>query len=167
MDIILSRRSIREYIDKPVEEDKIRYLMEAAMSAPSAHNEQPWVFVVIDDKSLLTKITGFHPYSKMLLDAPLAILVCADTEHLVNLDYFQQDCAAATENILLAANSSGLGGVWLGVYPKKDIIKGFSDLLGLPEGVIPFGLVSIGYPGVEKEPSARFDESRIHRNSWQ
>jgi len=166
MDVILSRRSIRQYMDKPIEEDKIRYLIEAAMSAPSAHNEQPWVFVVIDDKNLLTRITRFHPYSKMLLDATLAILVCADTECLANLDYFQQDCAAATENILLAAHASGLGGVWLGVYPQKDIMKGFSDLLELPEKVIPFGLVSLGYPAVTKEPSARFDESRIHRNSW-
>lgn len=166
MDIILSRRSIRKYENKPVEEDKITYLMEAAMSAPSAHNQQPWVFVVIDDRNILRKIPAFHPYSSMLLDSPLAVMVCADLSRLKSPEFWPQDCAAATENILVGSRSCGLGAVWLGVYPKEQLMASLAELLKLPENIKPFALVSVGYPAEEKEPSGRFDESRVHRNIW-
>lgn len=166
MDIILSRRSIRKYENKAVEEDKITYLMEAAMSAPSAHNQQPWVFVVIDDRNILRKIPEFHPYSSMLLDSPLAVMVCVDTSRLKSPEFWPQDCAAATENILVGARSCGLGAVWLGVYPKEKLMVSLTELLKLPKNIKPFSLVSAGYPAEEKEPSGRFDPNRVHRNTW-
>lgn len=166
MDFILSRRSIRKYTAEPVEEEKISSLLRAAMSAPSAHNQQPWVFVIIDDREVLDRIPDFHPYSSMLLHAPIAILVCADTSNLSSPEFWPQDCSAATENILLAANSCGLGSVWLGVYPHEELMSGLSRLLQLPENIQPFSLVSLGYPATEKLPSKRFDPARIHRNHW-
>ncbi len=166
MDFILSRRSIRKYTAAPVEEEKISSLLRAAMSAPSAHNQQPWVFVIIDDREVLDRIPEFHPYSSMLLHAPIAILVCADTSNLSSPEFWPQDCSAATENILLAANSCGLGSVWLGVYPREELMSGLSRLLQLPENIQPFSLVSLGYPATEKVASKRFDPARIHRNHW-
>jgi len=166
LDPILKRRSIRRYTEREVSEEVVMGLLKAAMSAPSAHNQQPWEFVVITERDLLDAIPGFHPYSRMLTGAPLAILVCCNTSNLAAEDFWPQDCAAATENILLAATSSGLGSVWLGVYPKEELMKGLKDLLSLPDHIRPFALVSLGYPAVEKEPSDRFDPARIHRNGW-
>jgi nitroreductase len=166
MDPVLERRSIRKYTEKKVEESKVKTLLEAGMSAPSAHNEQPWHFVVIDNREILDKIPEFHPYSQMLRGAPLAILVCCDTSGLDNEDFWVQDCSAATENILVEARNIGLGSVWMGIYPKKELMKGIKELTYLPDGIIPFSLISIGYPAYEKEPSGRFSEDRVHRNKW-
>jgi len=166
MEEILKRRSIRRYTEKEVSEEVVTELLKAAMSAPSAHNQQPWEFVVIDDRKTLDTIPSFHPYSSMLASAPLAILVCANSSSLAAEDFWPQDCAAATENILLAATSLGIGSVWLGVYPKAELMKGLKDLLSLPGYITPFALVSLGYPAVEKGPSDRYDPVRVHRNKW-
>ncbi len=166
MDSVMKRRSIRSYTDKPVPEEVLQTLCEAAMRAPSAHNQQPWELVVITDRSLLDTIPNFHPYSRMLTLAQAALLVCARTEGLKSEDFWVQDCAAATENVLVEATEQGLGSVWLGVYPKKPIMKGLGDLLHIPEDVFPFSLIALGYPAEEKAPSERFDPARIHRNGW-
>ena len=166
MDTILSRRSIRRYQNCPVEEALVEYCLRSAMAAPSAHNQQPWAFVVIDDRELLDAIPGFHPYSRMLYEAPMAILVCGDERELKSPDFWPQDCAAAVENILLAACSRGLGSVWMGVYPKEPIMQGFRRLLNMPGYLVPFALVALGYGAEEKEPSERYDPGRVRRNAW-
>ena len=166
MEAILSRRSIRRYTSKPVPEELIKELLEAAMSAPSASNQQPWQFVIIDDRRILDEIPKFHPYASMLKEAPLAIAVCGDESLATMSGYWVQDCSAATQNILIAANAKGLGAVWLGVYPREERAKTAQKLLGLPEHVVPLCFISIGYPAEEKPPSNRYDESRVHRNRW-
>src|SRR6056297_20231 len=166
MDPVITRRSIRKYSEKAIEESKVKTLLEAAMSAPSAHNEQPWHFVVIDDRNILDQIPDFHPFSSMLHGASLAILVCGDVSSLDNEDFWVQDCSAATENILVEANYQGLGAVWLGIYPKKDLMEKMSELLTIPDKIVPFSLISIGYQAFDKEPSQRFSESRVHSNKW-
>ena len=166
MDPIMTRRSIRRYRNQPGEEPLVKYCLEAAMAAPSAHNQQPWAFVVIDDRELLEAIPGFHPYSRMLYEAPMAILVCGDNRDLKSPEFWPQDCAAAVENILLAACSRGLGSVWMGVYPKEPIMDGLRRLLELPEFLVPFALVAIGYGAEEKGPSNRYDPGRVYRNVW-
>ena len=166
MDTILSRRSIRRYQNRPVEESLVEYCLRSAMAAPSAHNQQPWAFVVIDDRELLDAIPGFHPYSRMLYEAPMAILVCGDERELKSADFWPQDCAAAVENILLAACSRGLGSVWMGVYPKEPIMQGFRRLLNMPGYLVPFALVALGYGAEEKGPSERYDPGRVSRNAW-
>ena len=166
MDAVLSRRSIRRYTEKPVQDETIKELLEAAMSAPSAGNEQPWHFVVISERKILNEIPRFHPYSQMLRDAPVAILVCGDEQLQKYQGYWVQDCSAATQNILIAIQAKGLGAVWLGVYPIEERVVGLRKLLGIPEHVIPFSLISIGYPAEQKPRSDRYDKSRVHHNQW-
>lgn len=166
MDVILSRRSIRKYTTEPVHEKVINELLEAAMSAPSANNEQPWHFVIIRDRRILDEIPKYHPYSEMLKEAPLAIAVCADLQWEIRGVFWVQDCSAATENILIAAQAKGLGTVWLGVYPREERITAIQKLLGLPQHVMPLCLVSIGYPAERKPRANRYDPSRIHHNRW-
>lgn len=166
MQAILSRRSIRRYTKEDVSDEIVKELLEAAMSAPSAGNEQPWHFVVIRDRKILNEIPNIHPYSGMLREAPLAILVCGDESLQKYKGYWVQDCSAATENLLIAINAKGLGGVWLGVYPVQDRVTGIRNLLNMPDSIIPFSLISIGYPAEQKPPANRYDSSRVHYDRW-
>ena len=166
LEAILSRRSIRKYIKKEIPEQVITELLKAGMSAPSAGNEQPWHFVVIDDRTLLNEIPAFHPHSKMLKEAAVTILVCRDHQLDTHKGMWVQDCAAATENILLAAHAKQLGAVWLGIYPREERVTGMRKLCTIPDQVIPFSLISIGYPGEHKPPADRYDDSRVHHNKW-
>lgn len=163
---ILSRRSIRKYLKKPLPESLAEVLLKCAMSAPSAGNQQPWHFVVIDDKEILSKIPSCHPYAEMVPEAKLAILVCGDLTRDVHKGFWVQDCSAATQNILIAANALGLGAVWLGVYPRESRVEGLKNLLGIPEEIIPFSLIPVGWPAEKKPPSNRYKKTKIHRNHW-
>jgi nitroreductase len=163
---ILERRSIRKYLELPVSEGDIEKLLRAAMAAPSAGNQQPWEFILIKDRKIMAGITKFHPYSQMLNEAALAIVICADLDKEKHVGYWVQDCSAATENILIEAQHLGLGSVWLGIYPREDRVKGLKELLNLPERVMPLSIVSLGYPAVKKDPSDRYDKLRIHINKW-
>ncbi len=166
IDAILSRRSIRKYTTDPVPEDVINQLLEAAMSAPSASNQQPWHFIVINKRDILDEIPKVHPYSNMLKEAPLAIVVCGDLQLEINKGFWVTDCSAATENILIAAQAKGLGAVWLGVYLIEERVTSIQELLGLPKHIIPLCIVSIGYPAEKKPRSNRYNPSRIHHNRW-
>ncbi len=166
IDAILKRRSIRKYSPEPVNKSDVELLLTAAMYAPSARNEQPWHFVVIDDRDLLERIRRVHPYASMLSGAALAILVCGD-EHLeLSKGYWPVDCSAATQNILLAAHALGLGAVWLGVYPRQERQSAIRGIFSLPVHIHPFALISIGHPAEEKGVPDRFKESRIRWNEW-
>jgi nitroreductase len=166
MKAIFARRSIRKYTSQPVDKETVGKILAAAMAAPSAGNGQPWHFVVIDERDKLNKITEFHQYSQMLKEAPLAIVVCGDTTNERYSGFWVQDCAAATQNILLEAHEQGLGTVWLGVYPIESHVKNVSELLNLPEKVIPLSIISMGYPNETKEPADRYTEEKVHWNSW-
>jgi nitroreductase len=166
MDAILSRRSIRKYTGQPVPDEMIGELLKAAMSAPSAGNQQPWHFVVIRERSILDQIPKYHPYSAMLKEASVAVLVCGDLKSEKHKGYWVQDCSAATQNLLIAAQAKGLGAVWLGVYPREDRVAGIRGLLGLPDRIVPLSLIPIGYKGEEKPPADRYDASRVHHNRW-
>ncbi len=136
------------------------------MAAPSAGNEQPWHFMVIDTRKILDEIMNVHPHASMLKDATVAILVCGDLSLERHKGYWVQDCAAATENILIAVSQKKLGAVWLGVYPREDRVEGLRELLGIPDHVVPFSLVPIGHPAEEKPPKSGFDMERIRYNTW-
>lgn len=166
MKAILNRRSIRKYNNEPVGKDAITSLLKAAMAAPSARNQQPWEFVVIDNRKILDQVPNIHPYAQMIKEAPVAILVCGDKTREKTEGYWVQDCAAATENILIAAEDLSLGAVWLGVYPRKERVDGITKLLKLPNHIVPFALIPLGHPAEHKEPSNRFDTARIHSNGW-
>ena len=166
METILGRRSIRKYSDEPVTDAQLKRLLEAGMAAPSAHNKQPWHFIVVRDRATLLQIPKFHMYSKMLEQAALAIIVCGDLEAEGGTGFWVQDCSAATQNILLAAKATGLGAVWLGVYPNEALVKGLKGLLGIPEKVMPLCIISVGHPLEEKPPGNRYRDDRVHAGKW-
>ena len=165
-DIILTRRSIRKYKTDAVSEEQIETMLKAGMYAPSANNKQPWSFIVVDDRAMLNKIMGVHPYSKMLKEAPLAIVVCSDELIEPMTSYWIQDCSAAVQNILLSAAGMGLGTCWLGVNPREDRMRDVSELFELPSHIQPLAIIAVGHPDEVKEMPDRFIKSRIHRNKW-
>ena len=166
LEAMLTRRSIRRYTSEEVSDELIGKILEAAMSAPSAANEQPWHFVVIRDREVLDQITRFHPFTGMLKQAQVAILVCADMRLDRCYGYWVQDCSAASQNILIAAHASGLGAVWTGIFPTEDRVMNMKKLIGLPDEIVPLSLIPIGYPDESKPPAKRFNESRIHKDRW-
>jgi nitroreductase len=166
LEAIRTRRSVRSFMAKPIPNETIEELLRAAMSAPSAGNEQPWQFLVIDDRKKLDSITGVNPNAKMCKEAQAAILVCGDTTKEKYPGFWVQDCAAATQNILLAAHERGLGSVWTGIYPIPERVQGFRQLLEIPDTIIPFCLVPLGYPAKESPQVDRFQRDRVHYNSW-
>jgi len=165
MEAILTRRSIRRYTSKKIPTELTTELLRAAMSAPSASNEQPWHFVVIDDRKILDEIPRFHPYSNMLPETPLAILVCVDL--IPHREGFViQDGSATTQNLLLAAHAKGLGAVWLGIYPLEERIEGMRKLTNLPHHVVPLALIALGYSAESIPTEDRYQPQRVHANKW-
>lgn len=164
---ILKRRSIRRYLDAPIPEELIREMLKAGMSAPSACNQQPWHFIVIESKSILEEISNIHNGYLPLKKAPLAILVCGEPGVAILDYYWEYDCCAAIENMLVAAHSLGLGAVWMGINQRErhdaQIIRG---ILNIPQNLQPFSFVSAGYPAETIAPAVRFNESRIHYGSF-
>lgn len=163
---IMTRRSVRKYKPGKIPEATLRKILEATMSAPSARNRQPWRFVVVRERETLLKLTDVHPYAQMLKEASAAIVVCGDLADEENKAYWEQDCAAATQNALLAAHALGLGAVWLGVHPRRERVSGVQGLLRLPKDIVPLSIVSLGRPG-EKPPKAkRYDAGKVHQEQW-
>jgi len=166
LETIRTRRSVRKFQDRPVPPQLIEQVLAAAMSAPSARNAQPWHFVVIDDRELLAEIPRINPNARMAAAAAAAILVCGDLELEKSAGFWVVDCAAATENLLLAAHALGLGAVWTGIYPRQQRVEGFRRMLQLPENVVPHSLVPLGYPAEQPEAADRYRPDRIQRNRW-
>ena len=173
---IMSRKSVRSFTGQKITEAQIETLMKAAMAAPSAINIQPWHFVVITDDSLLSSIYAGDPQAEMFTSAGTVIIVCGQTKNIRrNPDgeeserenpFWFEDCAAATENLLLAAESMGLGAVWTAAYPMEGRMNRYVEALGLPEGVLPFCAVPVGYPSGNDQPKDKWKPEKIHRNRW-
>ncbi len=166
IEAIRTRRSIRRYTGEAVSDAVLAEILAAAMSAPSAGNQQPWQFVVIADRALREAIAQFHPYAQMVPEAPVAIAVCGDLRLESYKGYWVQDCSAATQNLLLAAHAKGLGAVWVGIYPVEDRVRRLQQLLALPAQVVPLAVVPVGVPAERVAAANRFDAARIHRNRW-
>lgn len=164
LETIFSRKSVRQFQGRVVEQDKIDLLMKAGMSAPTAKDIRPWELIVLNDRQAMDHLSEALPYAKMLKQAPMAILVCGNTEMSPNNWYI--DCSAATQNILLAAEALGLGAVWTGAYPSEERISAISEALGLPENIVPLNVIPVGYPEGEHQPKDKYDESKIHYNRW-
>lgn len=167
---IHNRVSVRAFDGRPVARELIEAVLAAAMAAPSALNVQPWRFMVITERETLERLAHVLPNAQMLRAAPLAILVAADTvvsqAALPGLDYWIQDCSAATQNLLLAADAVGLGAVWLGVKPVADRIVNVKRILALPEPIEPLNLVAVGHPAKPNPPKNKFDADKIHWEKW-
>jgi nitroreductase len=168
IDVIHKRVSIRNYTDQEISKEQLETIVCAGMAAPSAMNKQPWQFVVIDDENILSAI-GEIPTSRMAKNAPAAILVCGDLQKAGEgwlQQYWIQDCSAVSQNILLAVTDMGLGAVWTGIYPAEDRMKTITDLLKLPEHIIPFCVIPLGYPSQENQPKDKWNPENVHWNKW-
>src|ERR1039457_3062907 len=165
---IFGRRSIRAYTPQAVSDEAVQKLLEAAMAAPSAAATDPWRFVVVKNREMLSRIADALPYGKMVGSAALGIVVCGDLEaaHDKQLSYLLQDCSAAIENLLLCAHILGLGACWLGVHPRVERIKDIKEIFSLPAAVIPVACISLGYPGESKEPHAVYNPNCVHSENW-
>ena len=163
---LLKRRSIRKYTDQTIPSESIDKLLKSAMYAPSAMNNQAWQFIVVNQRKKLDKILKVIPHAEMLKSAQAAVLICGDLNLEKNIDYIQQNCSAATQNIMLCAHGLGLGSCWIGVYPVKETISGLQDLFKLPEYVIPISLVSLGYPAENPIAEDRYKTEKVHFNHW-
>ncbi len=164
---IMTRTSIRQYKDQPVEQEKIDMMLKAAMAAPTAVNLQPWHFIVITDKETISKLAGRQP-----TNAPLLIALCGDTDKTMMPDgktklpdFWVQDVSAATENLLLAAHAVGLGAVWTGCYPIPERVDEVSKVLNCPKNIVPLAVVRVGYPDESPEPKNKFKEENISYNT--
>jgi len=165
---VLSRRSVRKFADEPVSDHDVERVVRAAMSAPSAFNEQPCHFVIVRDERMKRRLSGISEFSKPMAGAQVGIVVCGDTDALRKPGsvYWIIDCAAALENGLIAANACGLGAVWLGIHPTEERIGAVRDLLALPDSIEPLGMIALGWPAEIRPTADRFDPERIHDERW-
>jgi nitroreductase len=167
IEAILHRRSIRHFTRQPLSQEQLELLLRAAMHAPSAANTQLWHFVVVEDRELLEKVTEFHPAAECLHEAPLAILVCGDERLEKRSGRWVLDTAAATENLLIAAEALGLGTTWIGIYPDEMRVEETCKIFNIPDQVHPLALVAIGYPDGTRPPvTNRYKADRVHHNVW-
>lgn len=170
MQNILSRKSVRAYTDQPVSRAQIDTLLRAAMAAPTGRDMRPWKFIVVDDKEMLKTLAGRLPYAKMLPEAQAAVLICGDlsvTDDKGNPSTnWMFDCSAATENLLLAAESMGLGAVWTAVYPYDERLRPVTEVMQLPDYIVPLNVIPIGYPKGNPQPKDKYDADNIHYNGW-
>ena len=165
---IMTRTSIRQYKDQPVEQEKIDIMLKAAMAAPTAVNLHPWHFIVITDKKTIGLLSGKQP-----TNAPLLIALCGDTDKTMTPDgktklpdFWVEDVSAATENLLLAAHALGLGAVWTGVYPAMDRTAEVANILNCPLNIVPVAVVRVGYPDEAPEPKNKFKEENVSYNKF-
>jgi nitroreductase len=163
-DIIAHRRSIRRYqSDVEITDEQLHNLLEAAMLAPCACNMRPWEFIVTRDRSKIDAIRAVHPFTGMLKSASAVIVVVANfaLHNDISEDYIPQDCAAATENILLQAVVEGLGTCWCGVYPKENFVASISQLFGIEGSRVPFNVIALGVPDEADGSRGFYEEDKV------
>lgn len=163
LNLIFKRRSVRIYNKQKVDKETLIDLLKAGMAAPSASNGQPWEFIVVTNEKILNTLRLKLKYGKY--NAPAAIIVCANlgiAKNSSSQTFWIQDCSAATQNILIAAAGMDLGTVWIGSYPKEDVVESLREILGIPEGIIPLSFIFVGYPAEEVLPRTQYDEHRVH-----
>lgn len=165
---IFDRASVRSFENNPISKDQLNLILKAGMAAPSARNLQPWAFIAITDRTILENLANGLPYAKMLFEATAAIVVCGVPDKAGDSPegYWVQDCSAATQNILLATESIGLGAVWTGVYPRTERIEIVRKVLDIPQNVIPLNVIPIGYPKGESRPKDKFKPENIRWEKW-
>jgi nitroreductase len=149
LECIATRRSIRHFLDIPVDQETILTIIESGTCAPSSGNLQDWRFIMVDDKDLLKKISEYCLGQSCVHNAGFAVVVCSDpeqTERHYGLRgerlYTVQNCAAACQNMLLSAHALGLGGVWVGAFDENKI----RFILSIPHNIRPQAVLAFGYP---------------------
>ena len=158
---IYERRSIRKYTDKEISNENVKKLLKAGMNAPSAHNKKPYDIVVVKNKETLNKLADTCIYSHMLKEANLALVICSKADNQ-DTPYWQSDCGAVTENILLEATSLGIGSCWIGGYPDKEKTDKVKEILNIPNEYEVFCIISLGYPNENRKPNDNYYEYKVH-----
>jgi nitroreductase len=168
LSLLFGRRSIRSYQDRDVPETTVNDLLCAAMAAPSAACKDPWRFIVVRNRESLAAIAQALPNGKMMESAAVGIVVCGDLDaaHGGEISYLLQDCSAAIQNLLLAAQGLGLGACWLGVHPRQPRIDALTRLFALPDRIFPVAGIALGWPAEEKPARTRFSAAYVHTETW-
>lgn len=163
-DVIFTRVSIRDFTDEPVSDEQVERLMKAAMAAPSAGNQQPWEFVLTRDQKVKDALAECSPYAHPVAKGDIAIILCISGGEKRFEGCVPLDMSACAENILIEAQTLGLGAVWMGVYPEQDRIDAVAKVIGTDDGCTPFALIAVGHPKEMLEPRSakRLDMSRVH-----
>lgn len=167
--IIHSRKSVRSFTGQKADRETLEVLIRAGMAAPSARDFRPWFFIAVTDDAVLQELADGLPHAKMLPSAGAAIVVCGDMKIAhsgAHPELWVQDCSAATENILLATESMGLGAVWTACYPYDERAGQAIAVLGLPPHIVPLNVIAVGYPSGKDHPKDKFDPSRIRWEKW-
>lgn len=169
LDAILTRRSCREFTDKPIKSETLHQLLETAMSGPSCVNARDWSFVVVTAPEKLAQMADANGRpAEPLRKAAAGILVCGDLDRAFRFakDYWIIDGAIAAQNICLAAQELGLGAVWLGTWPQMDRVEAQQKLFGLPETIVPHSIIALGYPKADLTAlrESRYEDDRVHFN---
>ena len=166
--VIHARKSVRNFTGAPVSKTDLDKIMKAGMAAPTAVNMQPWSFVAITERKILDDLSAGLPYAKMLTKAGAAIVVCTDPDkaHEKSKDFAIIDASLAGENILLAIEALGLGGVWTAAYPYADRMKHVRTVLSIPEEVIPLNVIVIGIPTGQDKPKDKYNKEKIRWERW-
>ena len=170
IETIMTRTSIRSFTDRAVSADTVEMLLRAGMAAPTAVNLQPWHFVVVNDRAKIDELGGNGRQSQMWHESPLVIVVCGNMEKAMEgagQAFWVQDCSAATENILLAAHALGLGAVWTGCYPIEERVANISQVLGLPEHIVPLCAIVMGYPNESPQPKDKWKPENVSYNGFE
>lgn len=165
LSVIRSRKSVRHYTGGA----ELVTLIKAGMAAPSAVNKQPWQFIAVSDPATLSKLAEKLPYTKMIVKAGACLVVCGNMSKALSCgerDVWVQDCSAASQNILLAAESMGLGAMWSGMYPLQERVEHAGIVLGLPDTVIPLNVIAVGHSAGVEKPQNKFNEANIRREKW-
>lgn len=160
MENLFHRTSVRKYLAKSVEREKIIQILRAAMAAPSACNQQPWRFTVVTEQGLIEKLAQVSRFSTFAATAPV-LLVISFRKDCPLPEFAPVDTSAALENLWVETDAQGLGGVWMGVYPREERMAAVAQLAGLPGEEEAFAMFALGYPDQEIAPHDRFHEEWI------
>jgi nitroreductase len=156
LDFICRRRSVRRFQKKPISEEILTLLMKAAMAAPSGNNAQPWEFILVRDPKIKEELSRVHTWVYMVAEAPAAVVVTGQK----NSEWWEHDCAAATENFLLAAANLDLGTVWCGI--KEPDARKVRKILGAPERLGVLCIIAVGYPAESPSPHTKYRKEKVH-----
>jgi len=178
MDIIeglKTRRSVRRFdATRKIPHADIEKIIEAASYAPSAHNFQPWHFVVVEDAAKLAALHTVQPWTAFAKDASCVILVCADTEVSFHREkenekwsYADIDGTLAAYGILLAAHDLGYGACFCGAAPMPLVIEGVQKMFALPQNIRPVAIIPLGVPAVPNAAvTDRYHTEKVHWEKW-
>lgn len=163
-EIFKARHSVRSFQPgAEVTEEQLDAMLEAAMLAPSAYGKRPWRFIVVRDRAKIDALYDAHPYTDSLKTAALAIVVCGDETPADKRPplFVQQDCAAATQNLMLQAAGMGIGTCWCGVMPRTELMQAIAKILDIESPLAPFNIIAVGVPAGPVEQRGFYDKSLI------